>query len=97
MQWEASSKRLEICKGVGRKVSKDLQDRLDWQWLRGLLHGHAIGGVSLVQLQIGGPGSLLPASYQPHDRLLVQVGLCKSLSLHHLSLDIPGLVSLWSR
>ncbi|KAK9868843.1 hypothetical protein WJX84_005438 [Apatococcus fuscideae] len=28
---------------------------------------------SHYHLQIGGPGSLLPASYQPHDRLLVQV------------------------
>lgn len=73
MQWQADSKMLTVTEGLGSKACRDLQEHLDWQWLRQLLHGQALGGVTSVQLQIGSTGSLLPASYQAFDRLLVQV------------------------
>lgn len=76
MQWQAGSQRLTVTENLGPKACKDLKERLDWQWLRRFLHGQATGGVTCVQLQIGGTGALLPASYQPFDRLLVQVSLC---------------------
>lgn len=73
MQWRADVRRLMVEAGLGARACKDLQERLDWQWLRRFLHGQATAGISSVQLQIGSSGSLLPASYQAHDRLLVQV------------------------
>ncbi|KAK9844525.1 hypothetical protein WJX74_003603 [Apatococcus lobatus] len=73
MEWQADSKRLVVATGLGPKACKDLKECLDWQWLRQLLHGQATGNVTSTQLQVGSTGSLLPASYQSHDRLLVQV------------------------
>ncbi len=90
MQWQAASKQLEVLEGVGPAAAKDLRDQLDWQWLRRLLHGHSIGGVSSVQLQIGSSDALLPASYQPHDRLLVQVAWRVPCMYPHAFADTRG-------
>lgn len=60
---------------VGRGASADLGERLDWVWLAGLQQSQQWGPVASVDLEIGTLGSLLPAKFECHDRIFVQVGV----------------------
>lgn len=55
------------------KLTRDLEQGIDWDWLAGLQQVQRFGPVQRVILEAGTRGALLPARYETSDVLMAQV------------------------
>ncbi|KAL3143189.1 hypothetical protein ABBQ38_002046 [Trebouxia sp. C0009 RCD-2024] len=62
-------------------LCQELQGSVRWDWLQALQKLVRFGSASTVTLQAASFDSLMPAQYQPHERLLAQVTGCQRILL----------------
>ena len=82
---------LEAGSACAAALAADLESNVDWEWLAGLRRAQRFGPVLRVELEVGGSGGLLPAAYDPTDRLVAQVAGRRRVLLLPPGQAFPGL------